>query len=219
MPDMSMQATKNNMESPESSSTERILASAEKLFSEQGYDAVSMNAIAEQAGVSKANIFHHFSTKNALYLAVVKDACKETQTRVQTMERDHHSIVERLSHFAHSHLQFMLEHGQTTRLILRELLKNGPEHGRELAEQVFGQSFARLVEMIREGQVNGELRPEIDPASIAVMLIGMNVYFFEAREVLRHYPDVDFADAPERYSQKMLQLMLNGILPTPQETQ
>lgn len=201
------------------SSTERILAAAETLFSEQGFDAVSMNAIAERAGVSKANIFHHFSTKKALYLAVVKEACKETQNRLQTIEKSHISIVERLAHFAQSQLQFMLEHGQTTQLILRELLKNGPEHGRELAEQVFGRSFARLVEMIREGQSQGELRAGIDPAAIAVMLIGMNVYFFEARDVLRHYPDVDFADNPQHFSEKMLRLMLNGILPNPQEKQ
>ena len=212
-----MQALSIDTPALENTSTQRILAAAEALFSEQGYDAVSMNAIAERAGVSKANIFHHFSTKNALYLAVVKDACKETQSRLQTIEKSHLSIVDRLSHFAQTQLQFMLEHGQTTRLILRELLKNGPEHGRELAEQVFGGSFARLVDMIREGQVNGELRAGIDPAAVAVMLIGMNVYFFEARDVLRHYPDVDFADDPQLFSRKMLHLMLNGILPTPQD--
>lgn len=212
-----MQALKGKSVSPENSSTERILAAAEKLFSEHGYDAVSINAIAVRAGVSKANIFHHFNTKNELYLAVVKDACKETQTRVQTIARDHRSIVDRLSHFAQAQLQFMLEHGQTTRLILRELIKNGPERGRELAEQVFGQSFARLVGMIREGQAQGELRQEVDPAAIAVMLVAINIYYFEAREMLRHYPDVDFADDPERYIQKMLKLMLNGILPNTQE--
>jgi len=214
-----MSALQIDTQPPEASSTDRIFAAAEALFSEQGYDAVSMNAIAERAGVSKANIFHHFSTKNALYLAVVKDACRETQTRVETIEKSHQSIVERLSHFARSQLAFMLEHGQTTRLILRELLKNGPEHGRDLAEQVFGQSFARLVSMIREGQNSGELRSETDPAAIAVMLIALNVYFFEARDVLRHYPDVDFADDPQKFSQKMMLLMLNGILPIPQEKQ
>ena len=52
-----------------------------------------------------------------------------------------------------------------------------------------------------------------------IMLIAINVYFFEAREVLRHYPDVDFADDPQRYSEKMLQLMLQGILPTAGEEQ
>lgn len=214
---MPMQAFHSKMESPECSSTERILAAAEKLFSELGYDAVSMNAIAESAGVSKANIFHHFNCKNTLYLAVVKDACKEMQTRVQSIEESHLSIVERLTHLARTQLQFMLEHGQTTRLILRELLKNRPEHGRELAEQVFGQNFARMVDMIREGQCSGELRAEIDPATVAVMLVAINVYFFEARDILRHYPAVDFADDPDRYSQKMLQLMLGGILPNPLE--
>ncbi|HQR60377.1 MAG TPA: TetR/AcrR family transcriptional regulator [Methylophilaceae bacterium] len=214
-----MQLIKVQAEPADASSTERILAAAEALFSEQGFDAVSMNAIAARAGVSKANIFHHFSNKNALYLAVVKDACKESQVRLQHMESSTSSLAERLTHFARSQLQSMLDHGQTTRLILRELLQNGPEHGRELAEQVFGQSFARLVEMIRDGQTRSELRREIDPAAVAVMLIAINVYFFEARDVLRHYPDVDFADDPQRYSEKLLQLMLHGILPAPKEPQ
>jgi len=199
-------------------SVARILAAAEALFSEHGFDAVSMNAIAARAGVSKANIFHHFTSKNALYLAVVKEACKESQTRVQEAEQRHSSYAARLAHFAGSQLRAMLENGQTTRLILRELLKNGPERGQELAENVFGQSFAQLVKMIRDGQAQGELRAEADPAAIAFMLIGMNVYFFEARDVLRHYPDVGFADDPEAFSEKMMHLMLHGILPESKET-
>ena len=51
------------------------------------------------------------------------------------------------------------------------------------------------------------------------MLFAINVYFFEARDMLRHFPDVDFADNPDQYSQKMMQLMLNGILPNSQEKQ
>jgi TetR/AcrR family transcriptional regulator len=149
----------------------------------------------------------------------VKDACKESQTRLQHLENGQGDFVEKLAHFAQSQLQSMLEHSQTTRLILRDLLENGEQRGKELAEQVFGQNFARLVEMIREGQVRGELRQEIDPAAVAVMLIAINLYFFEARDVLRHYPDVDFADDAQRYSEKLLQLMLHGILPALKEKQ
>jgi TetR/AcrR family transcriptional regulator len=214
-----VQALKPPAEATDASSVTRILAAAETLFSDQGFDAASMSAIAERAGVSKANIFHHFSSKNALYLAVVKDACKESQTRLQHLENGQGSFVEKLVHFAQSQLQSMLEHSQTTRLILRDLLENGEHRGKELAEQVFGQNFARLVKMIREGQVRGELRQEIDPAAVAVMLIAINLYFFEARDVLRHYPAVDFADDAQRYSEKMLQLMLHGILPLPKEKQ
>lgn len=49
----------------------RILDAALHLFSEQGYRAVSMAGIAEAAGISKANLFHYFATKEQLALAVV----------------------------------------------------------------------------------------------------------------------------------------------------
>ena len=46
-----------------------ILDAAVRLFSESGYDGVSMRRIAEEAGVSKANIYHHFASKEALNFA------------------------------------------------------------------------------------------------------------------------------------------------------
>ncbi len=67
----------------QSETVARILAAAEELFSRRGFDAVSMNEIAEAAGVSKANIFHHFESKNALYLAVVRNACSDSVERLQ----------------------------------------------------------------------------------------------------------------------------------------
>lgn len=208
-----MQAINPVLEAADTSSVARILGAAEALFSEMGFDAVSMNAIAERAGVSKANIFHHFSNKHALYLAVVKEACKESQTRLLQLEEGEGSFVERLGRFARSQLQAMLQNSQTTRLILRDLLENGETHGEELARQVFGPNFARLVELIRDGQTRDELRRDMDPAAVAIMLIATNVYFFEARDVLRHYPYVDFADDAPRFSDKMMQVLLHALVP------
>jgi TetR/AcrR family transcriptional regulator len=215
--EIAVQTATITKEHSDPSSTERILAAAQALFAEQGFDAVSMSAIAEKAGVSKANIFHHFSSKNALYLAVLGSACRESRTRLEMLENMEGNFVERLAHFAGAHLQAILEHSNMTRLVLRDLLENGADKGKELANQVFGPNFAKLVEIIRSGQERGELRSEVDPAMVAVMLIAANVYFFEARDMLRHFPEVDFADDPERYSAKMLQLMLHGILPAPKE--
>lgn len=172
-----------------------------------------MSAVAARAGVSKANIFHHFSSKNALYHAVLANACQESRARIEVLEQAQGNFVERLAQYATAHLQGILDHSHLTRLILRDVLENGPERGQELAEQVFGRNFAKLVEIIGQGQARGELRHNVDPAMVAVMLIAANLYFFEARDILRHFPDVDFADDPQRYSSKMIAIMLNGILP------
>lgn len=200
---------------PDGSSTERILAAAEALFAEQGYDAVSMNAIAARAGVSKANIFHHFSSKNALYLAVLQAACRESCERLEHFESGEGSFVERLGAFAQNHLQSILGHAHIARLVLRDMMEKGPDYHRELAEQVFGRNFSKLVEIIRDGQQRGELRADIDPAAVAVMLIAANVYFFQARETLRHLGDIDFAEDPLHYSKKTMQVLLHGLLPQP----
>ena len=189
----------------------RILRAAEALFSRHGYDGVSMSAIALQAGVSKANVFHHFSSKSALYLAVLQAACRDTAEHLKQLGADTGTLPERLSDFAENQLKHMLEQGRVTRLVLRELLKDGEQQGRELAEQVFGDNFAQLVDILRVGQARGELRADVDPAMVATALIGANVFFFESHEVLRHFRDVDFALTPGRYSRMLVDLLLHGI--------
>src|SRR3989338_4270790 len=86
----------------------RILVAAEELFARQGFDAVSMNAIAEAASVSKANIFHHFESKVALYLAVVPHACANIAARLQQLRSDDGIVAERLPRFSPQNLQNLL---------------------------------------------------------------------------------------------------------------
>lgn len=193
----------------------RIRAAAEALFAEHGFDAVSLNAIAERAGVSKANIFHHFKSKHDLYLTVVRTACENSAERLQGLSGESGAFAQRLETYAHGMLADMLGHGEVSRLILRELLNNGEQRGQEFAEKVFGENFARLVETLRHGQARGELRRDADPAMVAALLIGANVFFFEARAVLRHFPDVAFARDPALYSRMLADILLRGILEKP----
>lgn len=193
--------------------TDRILAAAKDLFAESGFDAVSVNAIAERAGVSKANIFHHFKSKNELYLAVLKMACSESRDQIDQFGSNESPFVDRLRNYLQSHLAGILRDERFTSLILRDLLESGPQRGKELAEQVFGQSFARMVEILRTGQSNGALRSDVDPAMVATLLTGADVFFFQSREILRHFPDVTFTETPARYSEMLADILLRGILP------
>ena len=52
---------------------ERILATAERLFAERGFDRTSTARIAAAAGVPHGLIFYHFKTKMDLLLAVTRD--------------------------------------------------------------------------------------------------------------------------------------------------
>ncbi|MDF2680898.1 MAG: TetR family transcriptional regulator [Brevibacillus sp.] len=52
----------------------KLLEAALLEFAEKGYEAGSTNQIVQSAGVSKGMLFHYFSNKKTLFLAVV-DAC------------------------------------------------------------------------------------------------------------------------------------------------
>jgi AcrR family transcriptional regulator len=53
----------------EPGATDRLVAAAVDLFTEQGYDATTVAQIAERAGVTKSTFFRHFSDKRELLVA------------------------------------------------------------------------------------------------------------------------------------------------------
>lgn len=61
----------------------QLLEVAADLFAEHGYHRLSMEQLADAAGVSKPVLYQHFPSKRELYLAVVIDAAAEMETRVR----------------------------------------------------------------------------------------------------------------------------------------
>jgi AcrR family transcriptional regulator len=51
---------------------ERLVAVATTLFAERGYEATSIEAVLETAGVSRGSLYHHFANKEALFEAVLR---------------------------------------------------------------------------------------------------------------------------------------------------
>ena len=54
-----------------------ILEAAKALFPVHGFDGVSMDAIAAEAGVSKLTVYSHFKDKDALFRETVRVKCEE----------------------------------------------------------------------------------------------------------------------------------------------
>jgi AcrR family transcriptional regulator len=51
---------------------EQIVAAAQRLFALQPYESVSIGQIAEAAGTTRTNIYHHFKTKRDLFLEIIR---------------------------------------------------------------------------------------------------------------------------------------------------
>jgi AcrR family transcriptional regulator len=61
---------------------QQLLRAALEAFAEQDYDEVSVDEVAEAAGVSHGLIFQYFGTKKDLYIATVEPLIEEFRARV-----------------------------------------------------------------------------------------------------------------------------------------
>lgn len=55
---------------------EDIIQAAKDVFRDQGFNATSMDRVAETAGVSKRTLYNHFESKEALFITVSEELCK-----------------------------------------------------------------------------------------------------------------------------------------------
>ncbi|MFQ5730125.1 MAG: TetR/AcrR family transcriptional regulator, partial [Waddliaceae bacterium] len=172
----------------------RILKVAESLFADKGFSAVSMSTIAKKAKVSKANIYHHFKTKEDLYLAILRQAGDEIAYLLESLNVQRKSAIERLEVFLITHLKILMRQENVTKLLLREVMEGSPKRQRDIVKKGFSKPFSYLVKIIREGQKSGELRANIDPSVIATMFISVNVFYFQNSHMLGYLPEVKFAN-------------------------
>jgi len=70
-PDTRLPVVRKTQEERSERSRQQILDSALKLFSHRGYGATSVRDIAEDAGLSKGNVYHHFPDKETIFRALL----------------------------------------------------------------------------------------------------------------------------------------------------
>ena len=65
---------------------EAIIAAATDLFIERGYDGVSIDAVVQQVGGSKASIYNYFGNKEGLFKAIIENNCHKLLELLQSAE-------------------------------------------------------------------------------------------------------------------------------------
>ena len=68
-------------------SREAVLDAAERLIAEHGYEAATVSALVEQAGVPASSVYHYFGSKEGVLLAVMERGAKRYLAEVPAFGR------------------------------------------------------------------------------------------------------------------------------------
>ncbi len=150
---------------------EKILATASRLFSEQGYENTSLSQVARQAKVSKALIFWHFDCKEKLYRSALRKTLEPYFIDVDDLgglgEREQ---IERLIDQFHD---FVRENVYSVRFFLNLTLR-GDRQADEGLTRVNGlyRAFRNsLTELIEGGRRRGVFRDDADAERDAALIM------------------------------------------------
>jgi TetR/AcrR family transcriptional repressor of mexJK operon len=149
-----------------------ILRTAEALFMEHGYAAVSMNRIVEEISktrkLSKPAIYYYFADKEALFIAVLDHLIERRSRAIAAAGEVEGDLAARVTALAGA-LATGREHFMLVRSAMSEL---GPAFRERFGHAMRAELDARVVAVFERAAERGELRPGIAPSAAATALIG-----------------------------------------------
>jgi AcrR family transcriptional regulator len=179
---------------------DRLYEAALALFVDKGFDATTMDEIAERADVARATVFNHYPQKAAF----LEEWGRRRRARVaEILVGEHVQDLpgpEQLRHYLREMAELNTGARRETAALMDASLRFGsPLRGPALEVE--------LTDVIRRGQDRGELCPDADPALAGQVLAAG--YF---ATVLRWAGDEHPFDLTRRL-EDLANLVLGGLLP------
>jgi TetR/AcrR family transcriptional regulator len=198
---------------------EKIKMAALEVFVEKGHDGARMQEIADRAGANKAMIHYYFTSKDALFEAIIKETFEELfELFDEVWHIDNSNPEELIPKIVHTHFQFISEHPNLPRIIIREL-----NSGNLIAEKVLTELFEQLrssklddaVEIIKSGIATGKLR-DVNPKQTLWNIVALNIFYFVFKTFIKAaWPEdvVNEKQLLQQREQAVVDLLLYGLLP------
>lgn len=194
-----------------SSSAGAIIDAATELFGRDGYEGMSVAAIAARAGVCKATVFHHFGSKEGLYIAVMEEISREFAGVARPLLEGPGSCADKLRALLRLDFELAARSEVRSRLVMRAL-EDHCEHAQRLAQQVFHDNFTAVLALFESGRASGEFRADIDPAMATLTLMAARNLFLRSLSLLRLSAETRHLEDADTYIERLCDLMLKGLV-------
>jgi TetR/AcrR family transcriptional regulator len=185
---------------------QRARAAAVRMFARYGFEGTSVQAIADEVGVSKQALLYHFQSKEGLRQAALEDLGQRWETLLPqllgALTRPEVPFDEALGEVVS---QFRAEPSYA-RFLMQELLQS-PEKNPVLTN--VEPWLGAAAERIREAQRAGTVDPSVDPRAWLLLVSSLLVTAFSLQESLEG--NLGAADAPQRLSAELARIIGSSL--------
>jgi AcrR family transcriptional regulator len=187
---------------------DEIYRAAAQLICERGYDATSMNDIAEAVGITKAGVYHHIQGKKDLLFRIMNFGMDELDENVIVPTRAIADAESRLRAIITNHVRLITSHitpqgYNPVTIVVDEVAGLTPEHRRKISQRK--RLYVDLIrDTLKQLKEEGKLR-EIDLTVATFSLLGTMLW-------LSRWYRPEGRLTPDQVVEEISKLVLGGLL-------
>ncbi len=146
-----------------------------KVFSRVGYADATLDDIAEEAGVTRGAIYHHFGGKAELYNHVISEGWNRIMPAIERGIAEGSNGLEQLRRSFVYFIKFAVE-DETFRainelMLFKTTMSEELEEGIEMKRVGTRGGVNNVADFVRKGIEDGSIRPDVNALDAAVMII------------------------------------------------
>lgn len=140
-----------------------ILETAIREFATKGYDGTNINVVAKKAGISVGSMYKYFESKEDLFLMIIDICIQVLEDTLRKVVESDDSLMKKIERIFRE-IQKTSRESKDLICLYNEMTTIG---NKDIVERVSRNiesiSAKAYTELILKGQLNGEIRKDIDP--------------------------------------------------------
>jgi AcrR family transcriptional regulator len=192
---------------------ELIVVVARRRFADHGFSSTSLTEIADEVGIKRPSLLHHFSSKEALYQEVLLADLADWGTLVHDAVADPTEGWPQVERVVRAAFKFFEDHPEFVRLIRREALDGGPMLSEQL-RLVLRPMFDRGVVFL-QAQMDAGLLNRYDPRQLLLTGYGAALSYLSDAPLIASLLDEDplSPGALQARREHVLDILRNALQP------
>jgi AcrR family transcriptional regulator len=155
----------------------QILEAATRIFQERGYDATTIQAIADDVGILKGSLYYYIEKKEDLLFQIVEGVHRGLARSLEHVDAEKDPL-ERIRVFIAAHVRFIAENLSATRVFLHDFRALSPGRRKEIVSER-DEYEGRLRELLGEAQQAGVVRDDLDLDLAVLAIFGMMNWMYQ----------------------------------------
>ena len=182
------------------------------LFARQGVSGTTVEQIAVRAKVSKSNLLYYFSSKEQLYLDVIKRLLEVWLKPLQGFHEEQDAL-ETLQQYINIKLELSRDHPAESKLFCMEVVQGAPVLLQEL-ESPLSQLIDAKVQVIKSWIAQGKIAP-VDPYHLIISIWAITQHYADFGVQVKAVTGKDLSD-PDFFASTLdsvTNILLGGLKP------